>query len=621
MILSVCSSGFLFCADKGIALQYFKQAQALYSSGKIEEAEKLLIYSYEFDPDSSETTFLLSLILLQNQTTLLSGLDFLKKSIEDNSWRDTNPLVAKRELGRVYLQINMLQEAIRIFQSMGSWLQEDVLSAFYLAKTYKASLTRGISFEQLEQFLSDSLKRFPGFPEFYILYADYLEQTGNIDAARDIINQGLEKAPENTGLLLAKIKLTPESSDAAQLLSAYFEKGGNALEAYVLALSLSADNPDYYLDMYLEHQGNKDIPLLDRIKTILHDKEEQFQGFWEKVDGYSGTRIVDFNRDGFPEEIYHYKEGILYLWQRDYNQDGIPEIEIGFINSFPSFVRFFAAEGQVIYGKYSTYPYIESFTFLNNEIGEEYLLLPLQYTYRVFQDPEPDPEKLQLPFRPSFSPPLQKDIREIAFTLKERFNETLIAQYELLKGAYVSVSKDTDKNGTMDYFVHYNNGRIAKGKRDLDGDGYYEITEFYENGNLTKITYHDPLRDNYPDCIQFFNAKGEIFETHWDYNGDGIIDAKEIVKDKTEVVFLFSTGYDAVFDLHIVFRDGKVVYSKRGNKILSIIPGKRAGIYWIGKKGKDPGVTSFSGNGLYTSKGIIYFIFTYEDSIYIEELN
>ncbi|MBN2535603.1 MAG: tetratricopeptide repeat protein [Spirochaetales bacterium] len=635
--------------DKGIALYYFRQAEVLYDSGKIKEAEKLLRNSYEFYPDFSETTFLLSLILFKEQNTTLTGLSFLKQALNDRSWVKTDPFIAERELGRVYLQIGLLKEALEVFRNMGIKLKEDMYSALLMVKTLKESNSL-----KLEEFLTDSLKRFPSYDEFYILYAEYLEKKGKRDMAIRIINQGLEKLPDNPDLILTKIKLsildistektkeettlkndnrgstllnTPQYSlrhdsnlqGTSQLLDKYFEKGGRSPLASILAVSLEMEEPEHYIDLFFTYDGNKDILFLDQFVLLLKEKEELFTLFKEKESGYSGERVMDKNRDGFYEELYTYNNGSLTLWQRDKNQDGFIEMEIVFKEDMPVKIGFFIITGNAVYGKYSTYPYLESLTYEKNAIKKEFLLLPLDYAYPLFRETEKEDQTgLALSVRDTFIPPGEKAISSRAFRINEYRNGYLSSVSEFLSGEYVSLSRDTDGDGHMDHIIDYSNGIPHKGKQDLDGDGYYEIMEYYKDGWLAKITY-DYNNDDRPDCIQFFNKAGENLETHWDYNSDGIIDAKEIMEKNGKTNFSFSTGYDGKFDLFIVFQGGRVVSSRRGKKELTIIPGTKPGLYWIGKRGKDVDVTLLSESGLYYSKGIMYFVFRYRDSIYIEE--
>ena len=124
----------------------------------------------------------------------------------------TDPFDALRELGRVYLQIKMYKQATDVFLKMENKLKEDMYAALLLAKTYKEAGSA-----RLEMFLSDSLKRFPSYVEFYLLHAEFLENKGNKKGALRIINQGLEKIPEIPALILAKSGLTDELEEAENL--------------------------------------------------------------------------------------------------------------------------------------------------------------------------------------------------------------------------------------------------------------------------------------------------------------------------------------------------------------------------------------------------------------------
>lgn len=626
ILLLLCFYSLLFGDDRGIALYYYRQAEILYNSGKIKEAEKLLKSSYEFYPDFSETTFLLSLILFKDQRTTLSGLSYLKQALDDNSWIKTDPFIAQRELGRVYLQTGLLNDAIEVFQNMGVKLKEDMYSALLMAKTLKESNSL-----KLEGFLSDSLKRFPSYGEFYILYAEHLDKTGRKDQAVRIIAQGLEKLPDNPDLILLTIKLTgildlssdltEESSErVAQLLDRYFEKGGQSPLASIMVISLESGDPLHYIDLFFNNGGNQDILFLDQLAPLLMEKEELFTLFKEKETDYSGERVVDINRDGFYEELYTYHTGNLTFWQRDKNQDGFREVEIAFNENIPVKVDFYISGDSFVHGKYSTYPYLESITFKKKAYTKEFLLLPLDYAYPLFRNAEQgEVKRFKLPVLDALIPPQEKVISRKAFRVYEYKNGYRTSVAEFLNGEYVTLSRDTDGDGHIDHIIDYNNGIPRKGKQDLDGDGYYEIVEDYNDGWLHKIIY-DHNNDDRPDCIQFYSKTGENLETHWDYNSDGIIDAKEMTEKKGRTIFLFSTGYNGKYDLYIVFQGGKVVSAKRGKKELAVIPGAKPGLYWIGKRGKDVSVKLFSGSGLYYIKGIMYFIFRYRDNIYIEEV-
>jgi tetratricopeptide (TPR) repeat protein len=647
LLFFLCSPLQLYCGDREIGLYYFKQAEVLYHSGKIKEAERLLKTSYEFYPDFSETTFLLSLIYFKNQKTTLTGLSFLRQAIEDNTWTTTDPYIPQRELGRVYLQIKLLNDAQDVFQSMGSKLKEDPSSALLMAKTLKESDS-----PRFEGFLSDSLRRFPSYSEFYTLYAGYLIEEGKIEKAGQIINQGLEKLPDNPNLILVKIQLlsleemtetienpgetgngeteeTSKSMDESpgrgkQLLDSYYEKGGQSPLASILALSLESGDPNFYLNLFFTLGGNNDILFLDQMARLVNGNEELSTMFTGKITDYTGVRIVDENRDGFYEEAYTYKTGNLVLWQQDNNQDGVTEREITFKdtnNREPARISFYSPGDRAVNGNYSTYPYLESIGFDGQKGTKEYFLLPLDYPYPIFREVKPGEEQiLRLPVREILIPPAETMVITRAFRVYEYKNGEKASVSEFLNGEYVTVSRDTDEDGHMDHIIDYKNGKPDKGKQDLDGDGYYEIIEYYTDGWLEKITY-DYNRDDYPDCIQFYNKAGENLETHWDYNSDGMIDAREATENDGKTVFLFSTGYNGRYDLRIIFQGGKVIEARRGDTELPVLPGAQPGIYWIGKRGKNIDVPLLSGSGLYYSKGNMYFIFTYKNNTYIEEYN
>ncbi|MBN1697505.1 MAG: hypothetical protein JW881_08335 [Spirochaetales bacterium] len=612
----------LHADNKGIALQYFEQAELLYNSGKTNEAEKLLLNSLQFFPNFSESCYLLAVIYLKEQKTTMEGLDYLDKAITGNSWVKRSPSLAGREEGAVFYRIGRYRQARDILLGVKNVRIEDAVVYLLLAKTYAALGDEA----RLINILVEGEKRFPDETEFYLLHADYYKKKGNDTAAVTVINKGLEKMPDNSSLLLRKAKLVDRDEIKAELLARYFETGGTDPEAAIVALRASMDDIDRYVSFFIGNGGTMYIDLLDEFYTLELSEASYSGAFTETVENFSGERVLDSDRNAFFEEKYYYDNGTLTLWEQDRNQDGLLEAMVVFRDGMPHSVTFFDdkdGKKMSVTGTYSTYPYCVSLAYAQDEKKKEYQLLPLSVALRMFDEAVKTDgtgavkKRFRLRAAKGVGYPPERTAVMNAFRVDEYEGGRPVSAADLLNGKYVVFRHDTDENGTYDYITEYSKGVPSFGRRDLDGDGIYEIEEVYKKGKLDKIIYnHDS--DNHPDCIQYYSADFTLYETHWDYNSDGRIDAKEVRKEKGKTEYLFSTRYNGKFDLDVVFVGDKLVRMERNGRRLSVQPGRTKGVYWIGKKGREFEVELRESAGIYHNNGKIYFIFRYNDNIYIE---
>jgi hypothetical protein len=63
-------------------------------------------------------------------------------------------------------------------------------------------------------------------------------------------------------------------------------------------------------------------------------------------------------------------------------------------------------------------------------------------------------------------------------------------------------------------------GRITEGRRDMDGDGFYEIIEYYRDAKLIRITY-DGNQNGIPEYIEEYE---DTPMRKWDTDEDGKVE-------------------------------------------------------------------------------------------------
>ncbi len=104
---------------------------------------------------------------------------------------------------------------------------------------------------------------------------------------------------------------------------------------------------------------------------------------------------------------------------------------------------------------------------------------------------------------------------------------------------------DNTGSGVVDEVVEYRSGRPLVGVRDLNGDGFFEETEFYTAGRVSYLA----VDDNHDGMPEYFQQILPTETYAWDLNGDGRVDAKDISIGRNQVTRLFSSHMNGTLDL------------------------------------------------------------------------
>ena len=107
------------------------------------------------------------------------------------------------------------------------------------------------------------------------------------------------------------------------------------------------------------------------------------------------------------------------------------------------------------------------------------------------------------------------------------------------------VEQDPDKQGVFRRLLFFDEGLPARGSRDLDGDGRFEIQEKYVSGRLALLSW-DQDGDGNTDYAQELGSKPVMY---WDYNDDGVFDSREYEDSRGYTVREFSSKLDGEYDL------------------------------------------------------------------------
>lgn len=122
--------------------------------------------------------------------------------------------------------------------------------------------------------------------------------------------------------------------------------------------------------------------------------------------------------------------------------------------------------------------------------------------------------------------------------------------------------KDTNGDGRNDREITYENGVKSIEKKDLDSDGFFETTYFYDKKGRLRRKEVDTNRDGKPDKWYFFEKGGAAVLKEYDLNFDGKVDKRkkdELGVDRITKTQRFmtmwreeDTDFDGIIDLYRV---------------------------------------------------------------------
>ncbi len=531
--------------ESNIAYGYYLQAKSLFLAGRFESAARLLDISLEFYPSYSESAFLYAKLFLRQQETTPQAIDSLQDAISSNTWVDTDPLIPRIELARVYVRTTRFRQAQQIIAG----LEETILGGRGnpdLSGLWAQTLMGTGEWGRAEDFLRDAVRRFPRSSGLYMLLAQVLNRRGNRVEAKKLLERGIREMPTDAELLYQLAALETDTEIRVELVDRYLRVGGTDPGAALLAIVGGAGDSERFVEDFFRLGGNGRIGYIEILREYGGGTEA---GVARMLDGYTGTRILDANRDGYYEQLYRYEAGQLRLWTADRDQDGIPEATIRFEGDDPRTLLLSSGENlRYMEYTYSDYPYLEEVAFVSGSTRRQYRVIPYQL----------DRPALVSPTRRAFSFDLRSDVaateeyfRKNSYRMEEYSEDSMIPDrvYHYLNGRITRIDDNPDSLGNFSHTVHYAGSLPAEGYRDLDGDGVPEIREEFAEGSLRRITL-DKNGDGVNEFEQVFESGSTLM--YWDYNDDGLFDSREYVRTDGEMVREFSSRLNGTYDLIFV---------------------------------------------------------------------
>ena len=102
------------------------------------------------------------------------------------------------------------------------------------------------------------------------------------------------------------------------------------------------------------------------------------------------------------------------------------------------------------------------------------------------------------------------------------------------RGLPATGRSDEDFDGRFESLLTFRRNQIETMQTDTDGDGFHDMTSFYESGVLRKVTYRSP-KTGQPVRVEHFRL-GQLQHADIDTDGDGQLDTRARYSPLGEVV-------------------------------------------------------------------------------------
>jgi tetratricopeptide (TPR) repeat protein len=601
------------------AYGFVLQARALAAAGSDSAAASLLESSLEIDPGFSESCYLLAQLRLKRQEDTRSGIEWLRRAIASGSWVDTRAEQASLELARVLVRTRSYAQARSVLASAGARPglgdRDDPEAALLWGQ---ALLGQGQT-EAAARYGSEALLRYPQDSRLYLQLARALRRLGRTSEALDVLSRGRRELPLAPELSLEAARLAGPRALRIQYLEEYAQRGGQDPAADALALTLQPRDPEGLFQRFLDQGGNSRLLPLDELIDYYRTRPGRTAtALLAAVREYTGERAVDADEDGYYEEQYRVEGGSLVLWRLDQDQDGIPEAEVRFASGAP---RSLSAGGLEY--RYSSYPFLGEVGVQNPQSPRVYQLEPYRVSLVLFRGSPviASPSRLS-PLRLTLRDrnwPGERAVRSQSYALLEYAPGTSAVRrrFTLSAGAVLRMEENPEPQGRYAHIVDYARGVPVSGRRDLNGDGRYELSEQYSGGRLSALIL-DQDGNGRPLYRKEFTS--EEIRSSWDYNQDGITDSVELERPGGEVVLEFSSRLDGVFDCRAVFRSGLLAAFEMGGQTLPVTPSSDRSLYWVGRPGGAAQAFLGLSDGLQRVGGRNYFLFARQGVRYVVAL-
>lgn len=416
----------------------------------------------------------------------------------------------------VLIRFDQAREALVILQSLPQGVRRQQSFLKLLCRAQQAE-GRG---EQLLKSVRSGIELYPADPFFQHNMMN-LDRGYRLQAREEVLRDG-EGRFYSKEAYQALITATSRPSDLTALLNLYTTRWGSDLFSRIQGYRLNDQLNRQQLELLFSGITELSGAQLEMLKNItsVFDADTELENAFK---AFTGTISRDSDRDGEVEIREMYIEGVVLRVEE--NRDGDPGYErvVQFDNGVPTWFEIQLEDNNWMKIYYRRYPEV---SLAENALGSSLIrmeLVPYSVRYSLPEwtsysapGPVPLPELTAVPpisMLLSHAAKIKAEERNITygFSRDEGMIETVRDSKTLIQ---------TDILG----------GTVNERRRDSDGDGFYEITEYYKDGTLVRISY-DGNKNGIPEYVEEYEGSPVRL---WDTDEDGIIEYRMQLEQQSE---------------------------------------------------------------------------------------
>ncbi len=547
--------------NRALSRLYAEYAFSALVDGREEEAVRFAETSLEFDDDSADAHHILARSLSDRQVATTRVVEHLEQSLRAEGFRITDGAEARLLLAETYIRIGAADDALGVLETEPAGAPGPEVS--YL--TARALLALG-EVEAAEEAALRGRRLYPEDPRF-VLFLLRRDPVPGPSTGR-WLDANVSGDPAYLESLLYYAERVGDPGRALALSDRYLALGGEDPRVALIRAAAAGEDADgggrtgrdaarareAAWELFVRMDGLRDKAAVEEMYALLPEGELKAR-VQDVLSEYNGDSVRDEDRNGFWEERFVFSDGRLERWQIDRNQDGVLEYDVLLASRVPRSLEV-SPQGFVI--TYGAYPEVSAAETVDDDILRRYRVLPGRLTYRVLGEdvdwgsPVPGPA---FPFRLAEAPPAfdEELLRENAFRLELGTPGGPVTRVLTLEdGVVLREAIDEDGNGRIDHVISYEDGTRVAGMRDADHDGRFEVAEQYEDGDLALLLV-DADGD---DTFEYRERLKPEASVSWDYDGDGVIDARELRAGRSEIIRQFSIDGDEDFEFSMtIYRE------------------------------------------------------------------
>ncbi len=491
--------------NQDLSLQYTRLARQSAEAGNFELSasftDTALVF-WQHNPDA----LYVAARAVQREGNYDRAVELLKAALSSTDFQ----FHSKNEILIEYLDLlvrfDRSQEALVLLKNLpiGTQRQQQ-----FLQLTCRALQAEGRP-EQLLKSVRTGIELYPADPFFqeHLIRLDSEYQR----RVREEVLRGSDPEYYGRGAYQALIRSSSRPADLARLLAVYNSRWGTDLFSRVQSFRLNRELTRQELEQLftdLQELSESQLEMLQRIAAVFDAEADMETAF----ESFSGTISRDPDNDGQDEIRESYAAGRVQTVEE--NRDGDAEYErvVQFENGVPVWFEIQLEDQNSMKLYYQSYPEVAR---AENALGSSLIRMKL-VPYSV---------RYELPGWSGYTPPAAVPLPQLesvppVSTLLARSAEINAEERDVAYGFSREKGRiETVRDSNAEIQADMLRGTLTERRRDSDGDGFYEIREYYRDGTLVRISY-DGNKNGTPEYVEEYEGTPVRL---WDTDEDGIIE-------------------------------------------------------------------------------------------------